>query len=151
MKETEKTLQFLLIEAQEFKSKEKRLTRSDIRKASNLIANNGHLADILIIDPYQHLELSKHNEITNRGLRQIKKETLHFCGTIDNVIQVYRTLTMSKNIALLFEKQECYINRTPLQLSFDNRYSPEKLIVEEKRIAWFDDKTGAVKIQFLGD
>lgn len=125
------------------------MTKIDVKKASEWIRSNNHFADTLLVHPFQQIKLIEHQELIEawRFGSIAEQKGKHFCEMTD-ALNTYWVSVIGKGVALIYEKSECCLRRTPLRVRFDDPANPKQLIVEEDRIAWFTDKTAAAKIRF---
>ena len=150
IKEGQVALSFMLKEAHQITSTQRRATKKDIQNASTWIRENGHYADHLLINGSQYVDLSVNREIIEKweiDQNFARQQGKDFCGLM-NGLKVYLVPFIPKQFMLVYEKRAARLKRTPWNLRFDNYNNPKELVMEEYCIAWFIEEGTAAKVHF---
>jgi len=150
IKEGQVALSFMLKEAHQITSTQRRATKKDIQNASTWIRENGHYADHLLINGPQYIDLSVNREIIEKweiDQNFARQQGKDFCGLM-NGLKVYLIPFIPKQFMLVYEKGAACLKRTPWNLRFDNYNNPKELVMEEYCIAWFTEEGTAAKVCF---
>jgi len=150
--EMAESMNCLIEEAKQYKrvipSTEDRLTKQDVIKAVEWIGGNEYHADTLVVSLKHRLDLVERSEIIpwwdlpgyvseNKGPQ--------FVGIMGG-LNVYGIRQLPREISLVYEKEEIWVNRTPMTCEFDDPSDPKKLLISEQCVAYAVDVGALAKV-----
>lgn len=150
--EMAESMNCLIEEAKQYKrvipSTEARLTKQDVIKAVEWIGDNEYHADTLVVSLKHRLDLVERSEIIpwwhlpgyvseNNGPQ--------FVGIMGG-LNVYGIRELPREISLVYEKEEIWVNRTPMTCEFDDPSDPKKLLISEQCLAYAVDVGALAKV-----
>lgn len=125
------------------------LSKSDIKKAEDWMRNQGWYADTIILHYEQEMQFRLKGELLESHLIPInwvphEDRGPHYSGKI-NGLNVY-WMRFNKGTAIVYDKDEIILAKTPLNIEFDNLDHPTKLVIERWCSSAPIDERGVVKI-----
>lgn len=112
------------------------LKRDELQNAIDYV-NEGSFADSLLVQKYN--VVSKGDFTPKRKLKNFSKilATMGpaFIGRIGH-LDIYRSIGVPQSTALLYERRQINVKKTPLNVGFDDYDRPEILSLDEDMYAW---------------
>lgn len=107
------------------------LSMDDIWNADIALSHKGANPDIIIMPMKQRTNLQLQNSIIGYwDMKDKSKVRLHYAGSIARMIEVYWARFLVDS-ALMTDKDEVLIQKTPLEFSFDSMENPTRIVLKE--------------------
>jgi hypothetical protein len=138
----------LMIDSKAFNLDSEVCKLDGLREAIGFIETEGNFADTLLINPLQTPKLMCQESFISKWslpAEYPQRHTFAFVGLLGHLL-VYETVGLSQTTALLYQKNESRVRKTPLSVKFDDYSHPRKLAVGEDLFAWTVDWGAMAKI-----